>query len=399
MTRTGGVPAVSVPDSFAVLGGPPYEDSANQTSLQMFQGLSPRAPKIYVARRTQEAVRPFSSATPTSIKRGALPNGLHQVDDCRWVLVLPSVVDDIPLVRPECARRLASTIIGKEVWRAVAAIGVRRPALVAYWWMIPELCADPRWATRIFDVVGRHWGYNHLGEAAASRNRDFAYATANACDDTLCASESLASEFGNLGVSAQVVPNGVDLIRVARAESRTASLDRGRTAVYVGGWESRVDLGLVRSIVERNPDWQFVLAGGPETGAFRAFSNVETYGDVDYDTALMIILSSRVGIVPFQRTEFTGASNFLKVLDYLACGLSVIAMDMPSMRGIRDAHPGAIHLADSAEAWNDVLGKLSPATALPTRDAAFAATYGVAARINAFAARLGLGATRGDHGG
>lgn len=349
----------SLPDGpYVVLGGPPFEPSANQTSLQMFDAIGTQHPILYVCRRYQGSIirRIFKGALGrTSTK---LRPGLSRLDENRFLLVLPWIVDLFPLIHPDTSRKLVSLVIRYCIRRTISRLRWENPVLVTYWWMFPDLVSMEIWRHRVFDVIDRHWGYAYeLNTKVRQRNFDLAAETARVSDKVVCVSEGLVAELSGNG-HPQLLPNAIDLERVRRSAVDGPGV-RSNTAVYAGGWNERIDLDLLAELVRRNPEWQFAFVGADADERFTHFSNVKFFGDVPYDTVLHELSEARIGLIPFVSNSFTESSSFLKILDYLACGVTVGATNLTSLREWNERHPDKFKILENLEDWDELFSRAS----------------------------------------
>jgi glycosyltransferase involved in cell wall biosynthesis len=334
-------------DCIVVLGGPAWEDSANQTSMQCARALSTELPVLYVSRsdprpirqRLREFGRRRRRTQPTSTRGGG---GTLQV------VRLPAWTDWVPLVRPAWARAVLRSVLMRAIRKALRRQGLSRPGLIAYWWMFPEIVAQKDWQYRIFDVIDRHWGYEYLsGDAEIALNLSLAVATARASDRVVAVSEPLAEEVReSSGVRVESVPNALDVARVEKVLRATSRADQDRNrrrAVYVGGWNDRVDFALFEQVTRDLPDWHFIVVGAESR---LAQPNVEFLGDLSYEDAIGAMATASVGLLPFRDTEYTRSSSFLKAFDYLAAGLTVLATPLLGTLQLAETYPGLVLVAE-----------------------------------------------------
>lgn len=344
--------------SYVILGGPPYEESANQTSLQAFRELGKNDTVLYVCRRHQgSALRRFFRGS-LKAKSTQLTPGLLRVSRAHYVLVLPAISDILPMVSPNPSRLVQLKLISRELGKAIRKLGLEQPVLISYWWMFPEIAQMKLWSHRYFDVVDRHWGYEYLRNAGESdRNLSLVLRTADASDRTVTVSVALQTELTSCGVSAEVLPNAVDLDRIEAVRPSPRTALRANHAVYCGGWNSRIDGQLLEHLVSTNPTWHFSFVGSDPDTPLRQYSNVTFLGDLPYDEAIQVIRSSSLGLVPFKKNAFNEASNFLKVLDYLAGGVSIAATNLSSLGPWAASFPDRIHLCNEERDWNRVFAQ------------------------------------------
>ena len=92
-----------------------------------------------------------------------------------------------------------------------------------------------------------------------------------------------------------------------------------------------VDLELIRFLASARPQWSFVLIGKLETNTepLRCLSNVHLLGKKEYDLLPAYCKGFDVAILPFVLNDLTLAANPLKLREYLAAGLPVVASAIP----------------------------------------------------------------------
>jgi glycosyltransferase involved in cell wall biosynthesis len=155
-----------------------------------------------------------------------------------------------------------------------------------------------------------------------------------------------------------VVPNGVEpdewLGVQHRAPRWFAALPQPR-AVYVGTIDSRVDVEGLLVMARRRPDVSIVLLGTtPDrstTATLRELPNVHVHGPVGRRTVVSVLRAAELSLLAHRRTELTTAMSPLKVYEYLAAGLPVLATDLPPVRGLGSR----VLLVDDVADFPDVL--------------------------------------------
>jgi len=101
-------------------------------------------------------------------------------------------------------------------------------------------------------------------------------------------------------------------------------------AVYAGAIERWLDVDLLADTARRLPGWTFLLIGPVRTrlGPLRGMPNVHALGPRPYAELPAYFRSSDAGIVPFVLDAMTHAIHPLKVYEYCAAGLPVVATPM-----------------------------------------------------------------------
>jgi glycosyltransferase involved in cell wall biosynthesis len=264
------------------------------------------------------------------------------------------------MITPEPARKIQLGIVTRRLRQAVRSLGFESATLISYWWMFPEIAQMNLWQLRIFDLIDRHWGYEYLrNDSEAERNLALALQTAANSDRTISVSTALQAELRLHGVPSDVIPNAVDLDRVQSVLADRPIASRNKRAVYCGGWNSRLDEDLIVHLIKRNEDWDFVFVGSHSGTTVHDADNVTFLGDLAYDDALRVMQSATLGLVPFLKNEFTEASNFLKVLDYMATGAHVAATRLRSLGHWEESMPSRITLNDNLGDWDRLFDRFS----------------------------------------
>jgi glycosyltransferase involved in cell wall biosynthesis len=101
-------------------------------------------------------------------------------------------------------------------------------------------------------------------------------------------------------------------------------------AVYAGAIDSWFDAELVAGAAGALPGWEFVLIGPVRAGlgALARSSNVRILGPRPYGDLPAYLKHADAGIVPFRITPMTQAIHPIKVYEYCAAGLPVVATPM-----------------------------------------------------------------------
>jgi glycosyltransferase involved in cell wall biosynthesis len=123
-------------------------------------------------------------------------------------------------------------------------------------------------------------------------------------------------------------------------------LERGRVTLgyfghLTGAW---FDWGLVKWLAERHADWVIYLIGyGNEEQELAG--NVRLLGRVEHGELAGYAVNWDVGLIPFQVSELVRGVDPLKVYEYLAMGLPVVASGMP--------HLGEMPGVSNADSWEE----------------------------------------------
>jgi glycosyltransferase involved in cell wall biosynthesis len=138
-----------------------------------------------------------------------------------------------------------------------------------------------------------------------------------------------------------VIPNGLDpgewLGAAPPAPSRSGDAD-GPLLLYAGTLDSRLDVAALLELAQRMPHARVVLVGPlldrEHLEPLAAAGNVEIRPPLERAEVLALIRGADVGLVPHRDNALTRAMSPLKLYEYLAAGLPVVACDLPPMRGV-----------------------------------------------------------------
>ena len=108
--------------------------------------------------------------------------------------------------------------------------------------------------------------------------------------------------------------------------------------VYAGTLDSRLDVPAVEAVARALPEATVLLVGPLVEPAWleplRLIPNVEIRPPVGRVELAGIVRSADVGLIPHLSSDLTRAMSPLKLYEYLAAGLPVLASDLPPMRGV-----------------------------------------------------------------
>jgi glycosyltransferase involved in cell wall biosynthesis len=131
---------------------------------------------------------------------------------------------------------------------------------------------------------------------------------------------------------------------------------------FYGLIEDWVDLEVIRHMAAARPDWSFLMIGEvkTDTSAVRRLPNVHFPGRRPYQSLPGYCRKFDIAVLPFVVNELTLAANPLKVREYLAAGLPVVATPLPEVQSSvnwsagrplrRSFWPSAMHCSPAADA-------------------------------------------------
>jgi len=193
-------------------------------------------------------------------------------------------------------------------------------------------------------------------------------------DRVIATAGSLAERARRFNPRVLLLPNGVDFGRFARARERASGEYREARRpriIYVGAIDSWLDTAAVTSLARALPEAELRLSGPNRIGPGWAagFSNITLSGPVPPEEVPGLLAGSDVGIIPFRDTPLTRAIHPVKLYEYLAAGLPVVATDLEEIRRIASPALLARHEAEWVDAVRSAIsgGKRPEYTAFAAR--------------------------------
>jgi glycosyltransferase involved in cell wall biosynthesis len=295
------------------------------------------------------------------LRRGVAPprpaDGLH---------VLSPLV--VPLHRFAAVRALNRRLLPWLVRRAARRLGLHRPILWAY---VPQAEAllgalDPALVVyHCVDDIAAQPGIDGASFRAAESR------FAERADLVLASAPSLAARMRTLNGNVLDAPNVADTALFAQAledGSVDAALDAlpHPRVVFTGAVvATKLDVPLLVALARARPQWSFALVGPVGVGdprtdvsALAAEPNIHLLGARRYGELPGVLRGADAGLIPYARNELTDGIFPMKVYEYLAAGLPVVATELPSIAGVAEVAtapgaPGLAGLLDEALAHDD----------------------------------------------
>jgi glycosyltransferase involved in cell wall biosynthesis len=182
------------------------------------------------------------------------------------------------------------------------------------------------WRLLVYEVVDDHPGSPGMDDALRRR---FAAAEARVLARAglvLASSPAIAERLEAAGARVHLLRAATDVAAFARVPR--APLER--SVRYVGGLDFRLDARLLRAVAAALPDWRFTFAGDLLDVALApvlAAPNVEHAGRIAPALVPEFLSRAAVVMVPFARTAFATSVFPIKLVEYLAAGVPVVATD------------------------------------------------------------------------
>jgi glycosyltransferase involved in cell wall biosynthesis len=108
--------------------------------------------------------------------------------------------------------------------------------------------------------------------------------------------------------------------------------------VYAGTLDSRLNIGWLKQAAAALPQGRILLVGpvvdAEHLSPLRKIPNIEFPGELQRAELAGLLRSADLGLIPHRRTALTEAMSPLKLYEYLAAGLPVLASDLEPMRAV-----------------------------------------------------------------
>ncbi len=269
----------------------------------------------------------------------------------------------LPLHRSRIARALNRRLLPALVSRAARRLGLRRPILWAY---VPQAevlieALDP--SLIVYHCVDDIAAQDRI-DAASFRAAEMRFAAR--ADLVLASAPALAERLRKISDNVMDAPNVADTELFARALG-DGPLDPGMATlpapriVFTGAIvAAKLDLPLLAALARLRRSWSFALVGpiGPgepraDISAITGEPNIHLLGPRSYGELPEVLRAADAGLIPYARNPLTQSIFPMKVYEYLAAGLPVVATPLPALAGLSgiatapDA-PGMAALLDEA---------------------------------------------------
>jgi glycosyltransferase involved in cell wall biosynthesis len=309
---------------------------------------------------------------------GAQPaDGLH---------VLAPLV--LPLHSVGAVRALNRWLLRLQAGRAARRLRMRAPILWAY---VPQ-------AEALLDVLDPALVVYHcVDDVAAQKGVDAESFRAaeerfvRHADLVLASAPALAERMRTLSANVLYAPNVADTPAFAQAlepgpvDPAVEALPRPRLVFQGAIVATKLDVGLLAEVARLRPEWSIVLVGprgagdpGGDISALEAATNIHFVGPRPADDLPQVLRGGDAGLIPYAINDLTRSVFPMKVYEYLAAGLPVLATALPALEGVEAIDT----VADAAELVEVVERELAADTPERRRQrSAAAVTHSWEARI------------------
>ena len=200
-------------------------------------------------------------------------------------------------------------------------------------WDASELIGNLGFASVTSDLIDdqRVW---EAGTPNAKRVDDNYKAILSESDLVFANCQPLADAMREYAPVIHVVPNGAERFSRLPEMSKPEALAAlsGPVVGYVGTLRDRIDWMLLHDVVSRMPEVSFVFLGPssdtPSAVSLAKHPNVHMLGLLPYDDLPYWLRHFDVGIMPHMNNQLTERMNPLKIYNYFAAGLPIVASEV-----------------------------------------------------------------------
>lgn len=271
-----------------------------------------------------------------------LRRGLAGLRHQDGVAVLSPLI--LPIHGQRALDRLNTALLRTQVRRATRRLGFSRPIL---WGYVPQAqrlieVLDPRLVVyHCVDDIGAQERVDAASFAAAERRY------AQRADLVLASAPALADRMRQLTEHVLYAPNVADSERFSRAlepggvDGALAALPEPRL-VFVGTISAaKLDFDLLLGLAAARRDWTIALVGpvglgdpATDISGLASEPNIHLLGPRTQDELPDLLRGAAAGLIPYRRTRLTASIFPMKVYEYLAAGLPVVASPLPALIGM-----------------------------------------------------------------
>ena len=258
----------------------------------------------------------------------------RQVAPCLW--------RDSPLVVPLHGSppidAMNRALLRRRLGRNVRHLKLDRPVLWAYSPIAAEVYSPNRYSALVYHCVDDLAQFPGVEPRAFRRMEE--KVVRQACV-TLVSSRSLERHVESLGaLSVTYWPNPADVTTIRNVAPRHRSRSRPLVGFLGAVQDYKLNSQLLRGIAAEMPDVDFVIAGPLGEGIARHGIDVTTFsrnvsfpGLIPRERVPEFLSGLDVGMIPYRLNSYTEAVFPLKVFEYFAAGLPVVATPLPSLVG------------------------------------------------------------------
>ena len=277
--------------------------------------------------------------------------------------VSPGLYVYSPLFAPfpysSIARWFNRTVMFRGLMRWMDAASFRRPVV---WTFLPTPTAQDLIAavdpSAVVYYCADDFAATSPGARRVSQSETVMFRRA---DLVFVTSERLRQKAAQVSSAVHAFPAGVDFGKFEAVRQSANSLPADLATLprpvagYIGALHLWLDQDLMARVSEQLPDVTFAFVGPEQVDVTRLTSrpNVRLFGARPHDQVPAYVKGFDVALVPYLRSDFTDSVYPVKLNEYLAMGVPVVATDLPEIRRFNERHGDVLEVAGTADEFVD----------------------------------------------
>jgi glycosyltransferase involved in cell wall biosynthesis len=287
-------------------------------------------------------------------KLSGFKQGLLQVHERIWVLT-PLY---IPFHSSRLLRRLNRQLLGMQVRRALAQLKILNAITYTFAPTSADVAGTLGEKMVVYHCVDEFSAFSDAGREVAERERELI----GKASVVLCSSADLYRRKKELNPNTYLVSHGVDVEFFRKATDAATPVAAELASIpkpvlgFTGLLADWVDLSLIAELAKRRPEWSIVLIGRSDADlrVLEGRKNIFLLGHRPYDRLPQYLRGFDVALLPFVNNELTVNASPLKLREYLAAGLPVVASPIPEV--VR--YKGMVALASTPDEYESEISAL-----------------------------------------
>lgn len=244
----------------------------------------------------------------------------------------------LPFPRFRFVRWLNSIILPLMIRFHAWRIGLRRPVFIYFMPTGYTLQGRLGESLSVYYIVDNYTAFSGIERETMQQLEQSALATAGAVFAT---ARLLADDRRRARPDINFMPHGVDFDHFAKAQDPATpvppemdALPRPRIGFMGAVLADSIDTALMKDLVCRRRDWHFVVFGRALTDISSLLEqpNFTFLGPKPYADMPGLLKGCDVAWIPFLENDLTRDLNPIKLREYLAAGVPIVATDVPCVR-------------------------------------------------------------------
>ena len=257
----------------------------------------------------------------------------------------------LPVLGSAWIRKVNVSVLRLQLRLALSRLGFRNPISWTYAPSSADLVGTLGEALVVYHCVDEFGAFSDAAPEIRQREQELLEKS----NLVIVSSGDLLAKKRPLNPNVHLVTHGVDYEHFRKATDASTPVapelkDLPRPILgfhgLIADW---VDLKLIAELARVRPQWSIVLVGRGDTSlaSLAGLPNIHAIGHRPYETLPQYLRGFDVALLPFVVNELTLASNPLKLREYLAAGLPVVAAPLPEVARFE----GLVTLSGDAEGY------------------------------------------------